>query len=323
MHEHAPLVDRSELFGTPPAPIAAVREKFLVETAQLLDAFHSTLPAEEGPGAIVEATPIRVGRYPQLLADLARRTKVRIIASSGFWCEAAAPQHPWALELGKTAAGLEQMAALFVREITTGMEDPSGQWGERFTDIQAGIMKIGTSTFLTPSERSIHIAAAMASKETGCPITTHTTRGGGLEEAELLLKHGAAPERIIIGHQGHQDDRQHDEANDYHRLIAKLGCYVQFDRVGSGQYPVDKQARQIASLIQAGFVKQLLVSHDSAPFSFSKDKEATKRVEDWNSGKADYTTVTTKLVEALGKLSVSKAEILTILVENPRRVLAF
>src|SRR6187431_641582 len=49
---------------------------------------HDTLAADEGPGAIVEATPIRVGRYPELLVDLARRTKVHVIASSGFWCEA-------------------------------------------------------------------------------------------------------------------------------------------------------------------------------------------------------------------------------------------
>lgn len=323
MHEHAPVVDRSELFGTPPAPFEPIREKLLAQSARMLDAFHDTLSADEKPGAVVEATPIRVGRYPQLLVDLARRTKVHVVASSGFWCEAAAPQHPWALELGKTAAGLEQMAALFVREITTGMEDPTGKWGERFTAIKAGVIKLGTSTVMRPSERICHIAAAMASKETGCPITTHTTRGGGLEEAELLLKHGAAPDRIIIGHQGHQDDREHDEANDYHRLIARLGCYVQFDRVGHGQYAVDKQARQIVNLIEVGFVKQVLVSHDNAPFTCSKDKEEKKNAEDWKSTASDYTTVTTKLVEALGKLSVSKADVRALLVENPRRALAF
>jgi phosphotriesterase-related protein len=323
MHEHAPVVDRSQLFGTPPAPIEPVREKFIAESARLLDAFHNTLSADERPGAIVETTPIRVGRYPQILVELARRTKVHVIASSGFWCEAVAPQHPWAVELGMTEAGRDRMAALFVREITTGMEDPSAAWGERFTTIKAGIIKLGTSTVMRPSEKVCHIAAAIASKETGCPITTHTTRGGGLEEAELLLKHGAAPERIIIGHQGHQDDREHDEATDYHRQIARLGCYVQFDRVGHGQYAVDKQARQIVRLIEAGFVKQVLVSHDNAPFSFSKDKEVTKRVEDWKTHPTDYTTVTTKLVEALRQLSVSKADLRTILVDNPRRALAF
>lgn len=323
MHEHAPIVDWSELYETAPAPLAPVREKLLAESARMLDAFHDTLPPEDGPGAIVETTPIRVGRYPQLLVDLARKTKVHIIACTGFWCEALAPQHPWAVRLSVNPGGLEQMAGLFSREITKGMEDPAGKWGERFTDIKAGIIKIGVSTYLRPSERVCHIAAALASKETGCPITTHTTKGGGLEQAELLLKHGAAPEKIIIGHQGHQDDRAHDEADEYHQLIAKLGCYVQFDRVDHKEYGIDKQARQIARLIEAGFVKQLLVSHDHAPYYFPNFDAEKKRAEDWKALEPDYTTVTTKLVESLSALSVTKADIRAILVENPRRVLAF
>ncbi|MBI3863648.1 MAG: hypothetical protein HY290_17295 [Planctomycetia bacterium] len=323
MHEHAPIVDWSELFEQQPAPIAPVREKLIADSARLLDAFHRSLAPEDRPGTIVETTPIRVGRYPQLLVDLARRTKVHVVACTGFWCEALAPQHPWAVRLGVTPGGLEQMAALFVREITQGMEDPAGKWGERFTDIRAGIIKIGCSTYLRPSERVCHIAAALASKQTGCPITTHTTKGGGLEQAELLLRHGAAAERIIIGHQGHQDDRLHDEADDYHRLIARLGCFVQFDRVDHEEYGIEKQARQIVRLLEAGYVKQVLVSHDHAPFYCPEFAAETKRPEDWKALEPDYTTVTTKLVESLAKMSVSKSDLRTILVENPRRVLAF
>jgi len=323
MHEHAPIVDWSELYETRPAPVAPIREKMLAKTAKLLDAFHQSLVAKQGPGAIVEATPIRVGRYPKLLADLAKRTKVHIVASTGFWCEALAPQHPWAVRMSVHKGGIKQMAGLFIREITAGMEDPHGKWGEKFTDIKAGIIKVGTSTYLRPSERAVHIAAAIASKQTGCPITTHTTNGGGLEEAQLLLRHGAKPQKIIIGHQGYQDDRQHDEADKYHRLIATLGCYVQFDRVGHDDYPCDKQARQIKRLVEAGFARQVLVSHDHAPYYFPKFTAALKQAGDWKELDPDYTTVTTQLVAALTKLGVSKADIRAILIENPRRVLAF
>lgn len=323
MHEHAPIVDWSELYETKPAPVAPVREMMLTKTAGLLDAFHKTLAPDEGPGAIVETTPIRVGRYPKLFVELARRTKVHIIASSGFWCEALAPQHPWAVRLGIQESGIEQMAGLFIREVTEGMEDPSGEWGEKFTNIRAGIIKIGTSTYLRPSERACHIAAAMASKTTGCPITTHTTNGGGLEEAELLLKHGASPSKVIIGHQGNQDDRENDEADGYHKLIARLGCYVQFDRVDHENYGIDKQARQVAKLVEAGFVQQVLLSHDHAPYYFPNYTAEQKRPEDWKALEPDYTTVTTKLVSALTALGVSKSEIRTMLIDNPKRVLAF
>ena len=249
MHEHAPSVDWSELYATPAAPLGSLRERMLAQTSGMLNTFHQSLSAEDGPGAIVECTPIRVGRYPQLLVDLARRTQVHIIASTGFWCEALAPQHPWAVRLGIEPDGAGEMAELFVREITEGMEDPGGGRGERFTHIRAGAIKIGTSALMRPSEKAVHIAAAMASRRTGCPITTHTTNGGGLEQARLLLESGAVPGRVIIGHQGHMDDGKNAEAGDYHREIAKLGCYLQFDRVGAGKYDCDKQARLIHNLI--------------------------------------------------------------------------
>ena len=142
MHEHAPIVDWSEMYETTPAPISPVREKLIAETARLLDAFHQTLAPDERPGTIVEATPIRVGRHPQLL-------------------------------------------------------------------------------------------------------------------------------------------------------------------------------------VEAGYVQQVLVSHDHAPFYFPEFAAQTKRPEDWKALAADYTTVTTKLVESLMKMSVSKADLRTILVENPRRALSF
>lgn len=323
MHEHAPIVDWSELYETQPAPVAPIREKMVSRTAAMLDKFHGSLSKEQGPGAIVETTPIRVGRYPQLLADLAKRTKVHIVASSGFWCEALAPQHPWAVRLSVEKDGIKKMAKLFIREVTEGMEDPRGKWGERFTDIRAGIIKIGTSSYLRPSERAIHIAAALASRETDCPITTHTTNGGGLEEAELLIKHGAKPGRIIIGHQGNMDDRENAEANDYHRLIAALGCYVQFDRVDHKEYEVDKQARQIKHLVSAGFGKQILLSHDHAPYYYPGFADRKKRPDGWKALDPDYTTVTTELVAELKKIGITQKQIQTMLVENPHRALAF
>ena len=323
MHEHAPSVDWSELYATPAAPLGPFRERMLAETSEMLNAFHQSLSAEDGPGAMVECTPIRVGRYPQLLVDLARRTRVRIIASTGFWCEALAPQHPWAVRLGIEPDGAARMADLFVREITEGMEDPGGGRGERFTHIRAGAIKVGTSALMRPSEKAVHLAAAMASRRTGCPITTHTTNGGGLEQARLLLESGAAPGRVIIGHQGHMDDGMNAEAGDYHLEIAKLGCYLQFDRVGAGNYDCDKQARLIQNLIAGGFVRRILVSHDHVPYFYGEFAAESKSSGGWREKRADFTIVTTRLVASLEQLGVSPSQIRTILVENPRKVLAF
>lgn len=323
MHEHAPAVDWSELYATPAAPLDSLRERMLTETAEMLNAFHRSLSPDNGPGAIVECTPIRVGRYPQLLVDLARRTKVHVVASTGFWCEALAPQHPWAVGLGIEPDGVRKMADLFVREITEGMEDPHGGRGERFTTIRAGAIKIGTSALMRPSEKAVHIAAAMASRHTGCPITTHTTNGGGLEQARLLLESGAAPGRVIIGHQGHMDDGKNAEAGDYHLEIAKLGCYLQFDRIGAGNYDCDKQARLIRNLVAAGHERQILVSHDHVPYFYREFSSETKVSRGWRENRVDFTIVTTQLATSLEQLGVSTSRIRTILVDNPGRVLSF
>src|SRR5262249_26697247 len=154
------------------APIGTRRAEMLASVAKLLDEFHKSLGPADGPGAIVECTPIRAGRDPALMAELARLVPVQIIACTGFWCEAAAPQHPWAAKLAADPDGVRKMAALFIREIMEGMEDPSGEWGERFTSIKAGIIKCATSKYMRPSERRCHEAAAIAARETGCPITT-------------------------------------------------------------------------------------------------------------------------------------------------------
>ena len=324
MHEHAPLVDWSELYENPPAPITAQREKMLTKTAGLLDRFHKTLQQADGPGAIVECTPIRVGRYPRLLVELAKRTKIHIIACTGFWCEAFAPQHPWAARLATEKRGVHKIAKLYLREIVEGMEDPTGDWGEKFTSIRAGIIKCATSQFMRPSERRCHEAAAISSRETGCPITTHTTDGGGLEQARLFIRHGADPERIIIGHQGHLDDREHDEAHEYHRRIAALGCHIQFDRVGHAEkYANVKLARQIKSLIDSGHVKQVLLGHDHVPYFFEDYAGPRQKPKGWKVTESDYTVVTTGLAKKMAAAGVTPAEFRVITVDNPKRVLAF
>ena len=142
-HEHAPTVDWSELYQTKPAPIAPIQKGILERTTNLLNGFHDVLDKSDKPGTIVEATPIRVGRYPQLLVQLARMTKVHIIGCTGFWCEAFAPQHPWPLTMSLKRGGVNEMTKLFVREITEGMENPRSGWGENYTSVRAGAIKIG------------------------------------------------------------------------------------------------------------------------------------------------------------------------------------
>lgn len=323
MHEHAPLIDWSELFENPAAPLGGLRAKMLDAATAQLEAFRRALPAAWAPGAIVECTPIRVGRYPELLQELARRTQVHVVACTGFWGEAMAPAHPWAVELLRGPQGVERVAELYVKEIREGMEDPAGRWGERFTDVRAGIIKVATSTYMRPLERRLHEAAALASRETGCPITTHTTDGGGLEQAQLLLKRGVEPQKIIIGHQGHLDDRQQHEAHAMHRRLAELGCYVQFDRVGQPHYELEKIARQVRALCEKGYARQVLFGHDRVSYVYRRFTELAGSPEGWEALEVDLTVVPVKLAAVLRTAGITAEDVHAMLVENPARALAF
>jgi predicted metal-dependent phosphotriesterase family hydrolase len=322
MHEHA-FLDWSELYGQPLAPIEGVEEQLLAHAVEMLRNYDATLSRSPKQGGFVEVTPIRVGRYPLLLRALAERAPVHIVAATGFWCEALRPIHPWVHEFEASGSGVDDIAALYVREIEDGIEDPRGAWGEKFTDVPAGVIKVGTSTYLQPSERLVNHAAAIASAHTDCPITTHTTSGGGLEEAQLLLECGARPERIIIGHQGHLDDREQEEALDYHHRLADLGCFVQFDRVGLPEYGLPKQARQVADLVRAGYLGQLLLSHDQLAYSVPNAEAAQKSTDAWVPERAGFSTVTTSFIDQLHEAGVGDSEIDAMLVHNPRRALAF
>lgn len=325
MHEHAPVIDWSGLYGQPMAPIkGALRQQVIQQTVKSLEEFHSQLGDWAKTGTIVEVTPIRVGRYPDLIVEMAKKSKIHVVGCTGFWGEALAPMHPWAISMLVEKDGIEKAAKLYVQEITQGMEDPYGPPGESFTDVKAGIIKIATSTYLTFLERRANTAAALASAQTGCPITVHTTDGGGLELAQLLISLGVSPQKIIIGHQGYKDDRDNMMATDYHKKLADLGVWVQFDRIGYENYPVDNRAEFIKPLVDAGYENQLLLSHDTVPYFYKTFWQEEKRETDWWLFKEHpWALILAEVVPKLMEAGITERIIRKMLIESPKKVLAF
>ena len=325
MHEHAPVIDWSELYGHPVAPIEGTfRQQVVDQAVSGLQAFYDQLDGWSENGALVEVTPIRVGRYPHLIVDMARKSPVHIIGCTGFWGEALAPMHLWAAAMLVQADGVEQVTRLYVKEITEGMEDPYGEPGSVFTDVKAGIIKIATSTYLTALERRANTAAGLACIETGCPISVHTTDGGGLEMAQLLLSLGVNPQKIVIGHQGYKDDRENVRATDYHKQLADLGVWVQFDRIGYPNYPVEDRADYIRPLMDSGYEDQILLSHDTVPYFYRTFWQEAKRESDWWLFKEDpWTLILSDVVPHLNEAGITNRAISKILIDNPKKVLAF
>src|SRR5262245_27309188 len=150
IHEHL-CVDWGDLLGRP-KKVDFDHEEMVGRMVKKLDQAAAT-----GIGAMGECTPIGTGRYLDLFLDVARRAKVKIICSTGFFHESWAPMLLYAQLMD-----IDQMADLFVREITEGMGD---------TLIKAGLIKCATGEGrISPKEEQVLRAAARAHKKTGCPI---------------------------------------------------------------------------------------------------------------------------------------------------------
>jgi len=157
IHEHL-SVDWGEMLGRPKVL------NFEYETMAERMVGKLQAAAAVGIGAMVECTPIGCGRYLDLFKDVAQRSPVKIIGSTGFFHETWCPMHPIARVMD-----IDMMTDLFTREITEGMGD---------TLIKAGMIKCATGEGrISEKEGQVLRAAARAHKATGCPIITHTTNG--------------------------------------------------------------------------------------------------------------------------------------------------
>lgn len=294
IHEHL-NVDWGEMLGRP---------KVLdFEYGAMADRMVAKLQAtaEAGIGAMVECTPIGCGRYLDLFKDVAKRSPVKIICSTGFFHESWCPMHP----IGR-ALDLDAMTDLFIREITEGMGD---------TLIKAGIIKCATGEGrVSKNEERVLRAAARAHKATGCPIITHTTNGMGLEQLDIFESEGVQPEEVIVSHIGFEKDPL-----DYSERMLRRGANISFDRIGMKVFFDDEHWVQIVgNAIKKGYGRQTMISHDAAVRVYGLEIASGEKVFD------DFTYIPRVFLPKLqAEAGVTDEQISIMLEENPQRVLAF
>jgi phosphotriesterase-related protein len=157
--------------------------------------------------------------------------------------------------------------------------------------------EIGSWDEITADERKVFRAIGKAHVATNLPIFTHTGIPGksALEQLDILEDAGVKPERVVIGHLGNLVD-----ANVYvHKAICRRGAFVGFDRQGLNDA---QQVPMVMALIDAGFAGHLMFSSDAS------------------SGYAKTLTVFLPKLKAAG---ISDQVLHGIMVDNPRRFLAF
>ncbi len=202
-----------------------------------------------GADALVDWTPIGVGRDLPGLVTVSERTGLHVVAATGLH-----------------------------REAHYAAEDPlrhegTKQWADRFTadivdaDVRCGIVKVGASYHaLTAFEWAAIEAAADAHARTGVPIGVHTEHGTmGLELVELLGSLGVPAEAVILAHLDRNPDvGEHDET-------AATGAWLQLDGPGRAKYwPDSTILALIEALAERGHSHRLLLGGDTGRSSMMR-----------------------------------------------------
>lgn len=217
-----------------------------------------------GGKTIVEMTPCGSGRDVETLIKLSKETGVNIIGNTGFH-KSEFYENNTHIMYRYTK---EQLAELFIADVEKGIDknDYSGPIVER-SSAKAGVIKAATSyQVITQTEVKVLEAAAIASKETGAPISFHCERGTVAAEAiDILLKAGVLPKNIIICH----IDRNPDTY--YHTQLLKRGVYLEYDGPGRVKYYTDEVILNlIKNIVAAGFEDQILMGLDLGRRSYLK-----------------------------------------------------
>lgn len=261
-----------------------------------------------GGGTIVDLTMDGIGTGPQRRRDIlgvrevSALSGVHIVAGTGYYVHLSHPEHV-------SSSTVAELATEMVTELEEGIAG---------TGVKAGIIgEIGLSAEPHPDELKVLDAAAIASLETGFTINLHIEPGSptGHHAARRLLERSVSPSRIVVGHVDGFIDR------DYLYTLLSLGVTIEFegfhlDGWKGGRFGFDsatdaERIEVIARLVDEGYARQIVLAQDLCT------KQMYRRY-----GGVGYDFVPAGVVPRLRDAGVPPADIDTMLIDNPARLLS-
>jgi phosphotriesterase-related protein len=285
-----------------------------------------------GYATIVDMTPCEVGRHPELMKRVAERTGCNVIAVTGFFPESMGVPYWFKRQT------VDELADFFVRDITQGMVFAGTQ-----TDIKAGAIKVATGQegvtpkpsplgpngwHVTGAEERLIRAAGRAQKRLGVCINTHTdpmdyvVTNPGIEQLDLIEAEGGDPAKVIIGH-AFIEPKSVEQIID----ICKRGASVQVDHMGipwrhdNTEQLDEAMANLMCEVADRGYLAQMTITYDR--WFFNPRGPATDENPQLLNEKVPLDYLFTSFAPRLEKKGFRMSDLEKILVDNPRRILAF
>jgi phosphotriesterase-related protein len=258
-----------------------------------LEKFHAV-----GGSALVDLTLPGVGRDPVWLRTLAGASGLHLVMGCGWYRTAYYPP-----EARIERRSVDDLANELVAEFIEGVGD---------SGIRPGIIgEIGTDKpWISPSEERVHRAVARAARRTGMAISTHAVMSAvGLDQLRVFEEEGADLSRVVIGHADSYPLLEH------YLEIFRRGANVEFDFLGMSFTPTERHGEGrivelVCELIARGHADRVLLSQDVC-----HDSQLTRYEGN------GYAHLAKSFLPRLRASGVTTAEIETMTVANPRRLL--
>jgi phosphotriesterase-related protein len=295
MHEHIFVFDQEIAHNMPAQWDEGERHAAAVERLTRLKA--------SGIDTIVDLTVLGLGRSLPRVQRVAKEVDLNIILATGLYEYTEMPVY--FRTRTPELLGSDPLLDFFVAEITEGIAG---------TGLRASILKCCTDEpGVTPAIDRILRCVAKAHRATGVPITTHTNAAlrRGLDQQQVFSSEGVDLTRVVIGHSGDTTDIGYLEE------LMKNGSYIGMDRFGMDTIlPFEDRCATVATLVERGWVNQIVLSHDTACASNWIPQEMLATMPNWK-----LTHICDHVLPQLRSLGVSEEQIEVMLVTNPRRIL--
>jgi phosphotriesterase-related protein len=262
--------------------------------------------AQAGIGTIVDLTVVGLGRDIELVQEVAEQVDLNIVVATGLYTYNDLPHYFDFRGPAFNPSGVDALEELFLHDIENGIAR---------SGVRPGILKCCTDEpGLTPGVERVLRAVAHVHRHTGLPISTHThaaTRRG-CDQQRVLREEGVDLSRVVIGHSGDSVDLN------YLQELADAGSTLGMDRFGLDTHcPTPQRVDTVAKLCERGLARQLVLSHDSAcHFDWFDDEFIMQAQPNWH-----FLHISHDVLPMLRERGVTDEQILTMLVENPRRLL--
>jgi phosphotriesterase-related protein len=262
---------------------------------------------QHGIDTLVDLTVVGLGRsIPRIATIAAQVPEINVVVATGVYTYNEVPMYFHFRGPGTILGGPEPMVDLFVREIRDGIGD---------TGVRAGILKCATDRpGITPGVERVLRAIAHAHRITGVPITTHTPtppQPWGLEQQRIFKEEGVDLTRVVIGHSGGTVD------TDYHLELIDNGSYLGFDHFGLPGITLEQRVDAVARLCAQGHASRIVLSHDAMCSVDWFPRSVMDASETWR-----WTYISDEALPAMRARGITEADITTMLVDNPRTILA-